>query len=96
MPVSGQIVADKRVGAIVVKLKNEVPDDLTVLISETFQAVTDTNATWTFKRPTSFTLFPSDQKFIKNSESRKKFSQINLVFVTEAEDARFLVQVTFP
>ena len=96
MPVSSQIVADKRVGAIVVKFKDEVPDDLTVLISETFQAVTDTNATWIFKRPKSFTLFPSDQKFIKNSESRKKFSQINLVFVTEAEDARFLVQVTFP
>ena len=73
---------------------------MVVYISEYFPTVTSTNATWTFRRPSGFTLFPTDQKFrhssISESEARKKFSVLHLLFETKAEDARFGVQITCP
>ena len=58
--VPAQVDADKRVGAMVFKFHNEIPNDLVVHVSEYFSKVNRTNATWTFFRPSAFTIYPSD------------------------------------
>ena len=91
---------DKKIGAMVFKFHDKVPNDLVIHISEHFTAVTKLNATWTFVRPSGFTIFPTDQKYrgpnIGEAEARKRFQQLHLVFETKSEDARFGVQITFP
>ena len=98
--VPATVDADKRIGAMVFKLHDDVPKDLVVHVSEQFTTVNRTNATWSFIRPSGFTIFPQDQKYrkpnVSEAESRRKFSQIHLLFMSRADDARFGVQITFP
>jgi len=65
-------------------------------MSEIFQDVTPANATWIYKKPTGFTIFPKDQQHInyhlstKGKDSVKNsFEQLFLVFTSEKPNTQF-------
>ena len=87
-------------GSIRIRMLGEVPSDLVLYISENYQDVKESNATWTFRKPTSCTIFPKDQSILnpkkQTDKDKRKFQQLYLVFDTNSDDAQLQVQVTFP
>ena len=98
LPVLAYINVENRIGPICFKLQGKVPKDLAIYISENYTTVTEENARWTFKRKTSFTIFPSEQRLVKpvSYNSKAKFGVLNLLFKTNAQDAQMGVQLTLP
>ena len=78
----------------------DVPGDLAVHISENHQNVTEANATWSFRSPRAFTLFPRDQRILDprkaTDKDARRFQRLYLLFESAADDCEFYVQVTFP
>ena len=80
---AAHIDAEDRIGAIRIRLQGQVPSDLVLYMSEIFQDVTKANATWIYKQPTSFTIFPKDQQRKTETLKQKngnKFEHLYLLF----------------
>lgn len=94
------INSERLVGPISFKLHGDVPVDLRILISENHTAVTEQNATWTFRHRAQFSIYPSDQRSLNRLKpvDLYRFTNLNLVFDTlhSSEDFEFGVQITFP
>ena len=99
--VRAYVDADQRLGPMKVALRGaDVPPDLAVHISENHQSVTEANATWSFRSPRAFTLFPRDQRILDprkaTDKDARRFQRLYLLFESAADDCEFYVQVTFP
>ena len=99
--VRAYVDADQRLGPMKVALRGaEVPPDLAVHISENHQGVTEANATWSFRSPRAFTLFPRDQRILDprkaTDKDARRFQRLYFLFESAADDCEFYVQVTFP
>ena len=66
----------------------KLPSDLVLCASETHNYVTEANATWIFRQPTTMTIYPTkDQK-------NEAFYRLYLVFHTKTAEAQVKVKVS--
>ena len=99
-PVPAHIETQAQMGSVRIRMLGEVPSDLVLYISENYQDVKESNATWTFEKPTTCTILPKDQRISnpkkQTDKDTRKFQQLYLLFDTNSDDAQLQVQVTFP
>jgi len=100
LPAQAYLDGEGRIGAIRFAIKGLPPKNLIVHISENFSAVNESNATWTFHKPTVFTILPRDQKITNprkaSASDFNKFQRLFLAFETEADECQFRIEVSFP
>ena len=71
-PLMAYVDAEHRNGAMRFYFKGNIPKDLTVHVSENYQVVTESNASWSFIKPSVFTLHPRDQNILNPSKQTDK------------------------